>query len=177
MPLFLTNANSTNVRDHSRVDPPGKDEAARAVAVALLGWILAVAGASFSGVLAKLSEGEWLALAGFAAAFAWGVYRLDAGVRAYVQSSRRRSLLRAAIAIDATVLLVAARWLVSGMEVEAVAAFPFALAPLVLVPLAVVVHAAQIDGQPSWRAQAIARGARNVRSAVAKGPARSSVAT
>ena len=170
MPSMPTAINSTNVRDYLENTP-------RVVALALFGWISAVSAAAVSGVLIKLSATEFVALGLFAAGFAGLAYRIYSGVRAFVLSARRRTLARSAIAIDATVLLVALRWLASGMGLDDVAAFPLALAPLVLLPLAVVVHAAQLDGLRAWRAKAIGRGAPNVRSAVAKGPARSPAAT
>jgi hypothetical protein len=180
MPSFLTSVNSTNVRDYPRANPwpaEGDEDTAAVVALALLAWMLVASTASLSGVVATFSVTELAAIGLFATVFAWAAYRFDERVRAFVQASGRRSLLRAALAIDATVAIVAARWLASGTGLDAIAAFPFALAPFVLVPLAVVVHAAQLDGLRVWRAKAIARGARNVRSAVAKGPARSPAAT
>src|SRR5688572_21751855 len=118
MPLFLTSVNSTNVRDYPRVDPRGDEDTAAVSALALAAWMLVVSAASLSGVLATFSGIEVAAIGLFATAFAWAAYRLDERLRAFVQSSRRRSLLRAALAIDATVAIVAARWLASDMGLD-----------------------------------------------------------
>ena len=116
------------------------------IAVALGLWGAGVAFASFAGVFTKLSPATFEALAVFAAAFAVASYFLDLRLRDFARRLQGRTLMEAVLAVDGLLLLAAvglAR--ADGAWRDSLAAFPFALAALYLAPIALVIHAAQID--------------------------------
>lgn len=135
----VTGQNSTNVRIESPLDPwPLPRQASRAPRVALAAWALVVAAASLEGVFARLETEAYAALVAFAVAFTLLAARSDADLRETVQALPHK--LATALMLDAVLLASLA---VSHESVEAAwTGFPAAMALLILLPLALVVHAA-----------------------------------
>ena len=131
--------NSTNVRTESPLDPwPVPPQARRAPRVALVLWAAFVAAASVEGVFARLEPGAYAALAVFAAAFAMLTAWRDLEMREVVDAMPRKLAIGLALDAVALALLAVSR----DAAGEAWSALPAAMALLVLLPLALVVHAA-----------------------------------
>jgi len=149
--------NSTNVRVESPLDPwPVPRHAARAPRIALASWALLVAGASVDGVFARLEPEAYAALIAFAVGFtllaAWSDRELHETLRALPHK------LASALMLDAVLLASLA---VSRDAAGAWwAGFPAAMALLVLLPLALVVHAAAARATAVRRAPGASPGAK-----------------
>ena len=134
-----TSRNSTNVRIPSPLDPwplPAPVSCAPRVALAL--WSIVVAVASIEGVFARLEPEAYAALVLFAVGFtslaAWGDAELGETLRALPHK------LATALMLDA--VLLASLAISRDAPGAPYTGFPAALALLVLLPLALVVHAA-----------------------------------
>lgn len=131
--------NSTNVRIDSPLDPwPMARRASCAPRAALALWTLLVAAASLEGVFARLEPEAYAALVAFAAGFTLLAAWSDVELRETVRMLPHK--LATALMLDAVLL---ASLVVSRDRLEAAwTGFPAAMALLVLLPLALVVHAA-----------------------------------
>ena len=130
--------NSTNVRIDSPLDPwPRARQASCAPRVALALWAILVAAASLEGVFARLEPEAYAALVAFAVGFtllsAWS----DAELRETVHALPHK--LATALMLDAA--FVASLAVSRDAPAASWTGFPAAMALLVLLPLALVVHA------------------------------------
>lgn len=135
---FFPSKNSTNVRDVSPLDPWPARAAAPAIAsaVVLAAWALFVVLAAADLVFARLESEAYAALVLFVNGVAWVAARIDAELAARLVQLKRP--LASALALDAALIALpfalaggAARW----------SAFAGAVMLLVLLPLALVLHA------------------------------------
>jgi hypothetical protein len=149
--------NSTNVRVESPLDPwPVPRHPARAPRVALASWALLVAGASLDGVFARLEPEAYAALIAFAVGFTLLTAWTDAELRETLHALPHK--LATALMLDAVLLASLA------VSRDAAGApwtgFPAAMALLVLLPLALVVHAAAARARAVRRAPGASPGAK-----------------
>lgn len=136
---FGARKNSTNVRLPSPLDPwPLPPRARCAPGIALGLWTLVVAVACVEGVFARLEPEAFTALAAFAVAFTLLCAACDAEVRAIVKAWPHK--LATALLLDVAIFVA----LAVSRDAGAIAwtALPAATALLVLLPLALVSHAA-----------------------------------
>lgn len=146
------------------------EDTPRALGAALALWTLTAALAASAGAFERFAPGEFTALAAFASAFALATARLDRGVRAALSALAAGRLAAGLAAADALLVIAAAfAWARPGDPLATLAAFPFALAPLVVLPVAVALHGAALGRLLAAR--------RPVSSAEPKGPAPNPVAT
>jgi hypothetical protein len=145
-----TRVNSTNVRKQSSPGPSPLDPwplegrfTARAPALVLAAWALFVSIASVEGVFARLESEACVALAAFVVAFMLGASRIDEDAAALL--SRVSRPLALALALDVLLVLgplevTEAPWL----------AFPGGLLVVLVLPMALVLHAEAL-GRPRIR--------------------------
>ena len=154
---FHARRNSTNVRMQSPLDPwPVPSRARCAPRIALVLWTLVVAGAGVEDVFARLEPEAFTALAAFAVAFALLSAWCDAEVREMLGASPHK--LATALLLDAAIVaLLGVSRDFSGI---AWTALPAAIALLVLLPLALVLHAAAAWSPRVRKAAAASPGAK-----------------
>lgn len=118
------------------------EDTPRTLLVALALWAVAVAAASWAGVLAKLSPATLAALVAVAFAFATGVMFLDRGVARLFEGASLRSLFTWAVEADVLIALSAmlAVPLAQGPWAEAVTRMPLALVAFFTLPIAGALH-------------------------------------
>lgn len=149
--------NSTNVRIASPLDPwPMRRQASRAPRAALALWAILVAAASLEGVFARLEPEAYAALVGFAAGFTLLAAASDAELREAVQALPHK--LATALVLDA--VMVACVVVARDPPEAPWTGFPAAMALLVLLPVALVVHAAAARGKAVRRAPGASPGAK-----------------
>ncbi|HZZ94333.1 MAG TPA: hypothetical protein VFE23_17360 [Usitatibacter sp.] len=149
--------NSTNVRTESPLDPwPPRSAPRRAPGAALVLWGLFVAAASLDGVFGRLEPQAYGALALFAVTFTALCFALDRDVRDVIAATSHP--VRLALAADAA---IAATWsaMPAGAPWTAWAQFPGAVALLVVLPLALALHAVTARGAVVRKAPGASPGA------------------
>jgi len=154
---FPASRNSTNVRIPSPLDPwpvPARVSCAPRVALAL--WAMLVAGASLAGVFARLEPEAYAALIAFAVGFSLLAAAVDDDLRGTLRALPHK--LATALMLDAVFLAsLAISRDAAGVSYTG---FPAALALLVLLPLALVVHAAAARTNAVRRAPGASPGAK-----------------
>ena len=155
--MASSGANSTNVRIASPLDPwPMGRQVSCAPRVALALWAILVAAGSLEGVFARLEPEAYGALVAFAVGFTLLAAWSDAELRETVHALPHK--LATALMLDAVLVACVA---VSRDPPEAPwTGFPAALALLVLLPLALVVHAAAARTKAVRRAPGASPGAK-----------------
>lgn len=130
--------NSTNVRHDSPLDPWPQGVAVPSCAPALVlgAWTLFVAFAGAELVFARLEDGAYAALVLFVNGIAFAAARIDADVAARLALVKRP--LAIALALDAA--LVSLTLVLAGQAMRW-SAFPGAVLLMVVIPLALVLHA------------------------------------
>lgn len=132
--------NSTNVRTGSPLHsaPPPGPHVARAPRLALVSWTVVVAMASLEGVFARLEPQAYAALVAFAVGFTLLAAWRDAEARETLRALPHK--LATALMLDA--VLLASLAVSRDAAAAAWTGLPASMALLVLLPLALVVHAA-----------------------------------
>ena len=148
---------STNVRIASPLDPwPPRRPVSWAPRAALALWAFLVAAASLEGVFARLEPEAYAGLVAFAAGFTLLAAWCDEDLRETVRTLPHK--LATALMLDAVLL---ASLVVSRDRIEAPwTGFPAAMALLVLLPLALVMHAAAAREKPVRTAPGASPGAK-----------------
>ena len=116
------------------------------VFVAISLWSASVVLAALSGVFVKMTPAVFDALAIFAMAFSVATYYLDGDVHDWVRRLKASSVRTAALSLDALLAAgLVALANTDGAWLAHIADWPYASIPLLVAPLALVLHVAQLD--------------------------------